>query len=362
MRAFEAFLSDEGGVGTVWGLLWFILFVGIGGLAVDTTNGFRVQTMLQATADAAAHAGVQSLPDEADAVVTALAYAEKNMASAYYGEVLAQDEVDVGVWDPVARTFTDGGAPANAVRVTLHSTAATGNPVPVNFLRIIGLMAWDINVQAIAAMGGDGDICLSNGFLSKGKVYSGSENDYIHDICIHGEMGVKVGSTNTFEPGVSVSMPDLSLLEESQDNVGLSEALQEQGMDLPLVNQVPTIVAGLIDGSYTPPGYITQPIEWVQYLPSNGNLVPGTMYVVEEVVDFGSGSSGAHLQISDIGVVSNKEIKTGSAVDLSNVLLATTDKVTIGSENLIGSSDYCNSGLGEVSIPEFQREVQHLPS
>ena len=55
-KTLHEFLSDEGGVGTVWGLLWFILFVGIGGLAVDTTNGFRVQTMLQATADAAAHA------------------------------------------------------------------------------------------------------------------------------------------------------------------------------------------------------------------------------------------------------------------------------------------------------------------
>ena len=60
MRAFEMFLSDEDGAGTVWGLLWFILFVGIGGMAVDTTNAYRIQTIMQATADAAAHAAVHS--------------------------------------------------------------------------------------------------------------------------------------------------------------------------------------------------------------------------------------------------------------------------------------------------------------
>ena len=46
------FLSDEQGVGTVMGLLWFMLLVGITGMAVDATNGFRNRTMLQATADA----------------------------------------------------------------------------------------------------------------------------------------------------------------------------------------------------------------------------------------------------------------------------------------------------------------------
>ena len=61
------FLNDELGGGTVMGLLWFILLVGITGLAVDTFNGFRTRTMLQATTDAdaaaAALAGVIDLPN-----------------------------------------------------------------------------------------------------------------------------------------------------------------------------------------------------------------------------------------------------------------------------------------------------------
>ena len=56
------FLSDEHGAGTIMGLLWFMLLVGITGMAVDVTNGFRNRTMLQATADAAVLAGAIDLP------------------------------------------------------------------------------------------------------------------------------------------------------------------------------------------------------------------------------------------------------------------------------------------------------------
>ncbi len=58
------FLNDELGGGTVMGLLWLILLVGITGVAVDLINGSRNHTMLQATADADAVAlgGAIDLP------------------------------------------------------------------------------------------------------------------------------------------------------------------------------------------------------------------------------------------------------------------------------------------------------------
>jgi hypothetical protein len=37
----SSFMADQRGGGTVMGLLWFVLLVGICGLAVDSTNGFR---------------------------------------------------------------------------------------------------------------------------------------------------------------------------------------------------------------------------------------------------------------------------------------------------------------------------------
>ncbi len=86
------FARDEHGAGTIMGLLWFILLVGITGLAVDTINGFRTRTMLQATvdadADSAALAGVIDLPNEAMAVASAVAYSAGNMPATLYGSVL----------------------------------------------------------------------------------------------------------------------------------------------------------------------------------------------------------------------------------------------------------------------------------
>ncbi len=84
------FLNDELGGGTVMSLLWFILLVGIISLAVDTINGLRNRTMLQATADAdaAALGDAIDLPAAAAAVTSAAAYSTGIMPAALYGSVL----------------------------------------------------------------------------------------------------------------------------------------------------------------------------------------------------------------------------------------------------------------------------------
>ena len=94
------FFTDQRGGGTIMGLIWFMLLVGITGMAVDSTNGFRSRTMLQATADATALAGAIDLPDEAAAVATAVAYSVENMGIDISGSVLDPAEVHVGLWDP----------------------------------------------------------------------------------------------------------------------------------------------------------------------------------------------------------------------------------------------------------------------
>jgi Flp pilus assembly protein TadG len=55
--SFRSFLRDESGSYTIWSLIWFSLYVAIGGLAVDMTDAYRNQTLLQSTADASALAG-----------------------------------------------------------------------------------------------------------------------------------------------------------------------------------------------------------------------------------------------------------------------------------------------------------------
>ena len=78
-------LNDARGGGSVMGLPWFILFVGITGPAVDTVNGFGARSMLQA-ALAAALGGAIDLP--AAAVTSVVAYSAGNMPAALYGSVL----------------------------------------------------------------------------------------------------------------------------------------------------------------------------------------------------------------------------------------------------------------------------------
>ncbi len=105
----DRFLRDEGGGYTIWGLTWFILYVGIGGLAVDVTDAFRNQTMLQATADSAALAGIVSpLGDESEVDTWAVTYAAFNMSPSVHGDVLKTTEVDIGRWNFTTRSFSVG--------------------------------------------------------------------------------------------------------------------------------------------------------------------------------------------------------------------------------------------------------------
>ncbi len=353
-KCIRGFLCDEGGASTILSIFWFILFVGIGGLAVDITNGFRVETMMQATADSAAHAAVIDLPDANAAVDTALAYAESNMPALLYGAVLAANDVEIGIWQPNGRVFTPGAAPPNAVRVTVRSTRATGNPVGVSFLRIIGLREWNINVAAIAAYSVSGN-CLDNyGFIARGFVDSGSENNY-YDVCIHGEEYVKVGSQNNFYDDTQVSMHDLGLLDDGSDNSGLHPevpegALFQQSYDPPMVDQVDDIITGLSGGGslpINPPTFLTQ-TSHVSQLPNP--LVEGTLYIVDGPDDVVIPSDAV---LNNIGVVVLNDLKkllVGSKVSLSNVLLAARNNVEVGSENQIGHSNYCNTGQGAVFI------------
>jgi len=200
----DRFLRDERGGYTIWGLLWFMLYVGIGGLAVDVTDAYRNQTMLQATADAAALAGIMSPLDDEDEVDTwAVANAEFNMASSVHGEVLKTTEVDIGTWNFTDREFSVGGANPNAVRAITRRDATNENPVATNFLRIIGLQTWNVTAEGIAAYGVDE--CGNNGILSCGKLDFKTHTSFVNNICLIGKGGFQYRRNGTtFETGVYV--------------------------------------------------------------------------------------------------------------------------------------------------------------
>ena len=242
------FLNDEQGGGTIMGLLWFILLVGITGMAVDVTDGFRSKTMLQATADASALAAAIDLPDEVTVVATAVAYSDTNMATDYYGTVLLDADVDIGSWDASTHIFTVGTTLPDAVRVRTRRSIENNNPAPVNFLRIIGLMNWNVTTYAIAQR--FIPACLLNDGLVARGVIDISGNNTFQGICLHSQDHVEVQNHNIWvQPGVSISMPDTDDFEVAQVkfNPGALEALREDILDPRMVNDLPNVIATLQD-------------------------------------------------------------------------------------------------------------------
>jgi len=230
-------------------LFWFALLVGITGMAVDVTDGLRQRTMLQATADASALAGAIDLPNAAAAVGTAVSYSVDNMDLDNNGHVLDASDVRVGLWDPDNHSLDIGAADPDAVMVTVNRSADNGNAVQANFLRIMGLMSWNVTAQAVAQRFIPD--CLKDGLIARNQVDMSSNNGFYNEICIHGEQGVNIQSNNFFEPGVNVSMPDLAMLElpasGMTSNDGLPAALRENYLDPRMVNHIDEIIQGVLD-------------------------------------------------------------------------------------------------------------------
>ncbi len=217
---FHKFLRDESGGYTIWSLIWFSLYVAMGGLAVDMTDAYRNQTLLQSTADASALAAVMSLPDQDDGLAQALIYAADNMGPAINGLVLDDDEVIFGNWDFSARTFTPGTASPNAVRVITRRDDANNNPLATNFLRILSLWGlpldrWNISVEAIAAR--FFPPCLLENALIAGNRVDLTSNSILNNVCIHGQnriedpghdYAVEIQNNGIIYDTVFITMPD----------------------------------------------------------------------------------------------------------------------------------------------------------
>ena len=348
------FLNDELGGGTIMGLLWFMLLVGITGMAVDTTNGFRNRTMLQATADAAVLAAVIDLPDEAAALASAVASSQANMPDELYGPVLVAGDVEIGAWRVAVRDFEEGevvvdaldpagGLFPDSVRVTLHQTAANANAVPVNFLRIMGLQSWDVNVEAVAQRYLPD--CLTDGLVARGIVDISSNNGFINEICIHGQQGVEMQNHNDYELGVNVSMPDLDYqlvipTGGMESNPGLLEAVREQSFEPRMVNHVNEIMADILAlEDYVMPSYIDTSggegggfrlcigMDCVWISDGTGGT-PLTVEVRDEKWDFADAAPGNvyHIQCSN-----NKTVGIPNGTELWEVVIVADCLIGVGS-------------------------------
>ena len=359
-RAFRCrFLGDEQGGGTIWALFWFLVVVAFAGLAVDTTDGLRNRTMLQATADAAALAAAIDLPDADAAVDTARAYAAANMGGDLHGTVLAPDDVVVGRWAEDAHTVIVDHPDPDAVWVTVRRSAANNNPVPVNFLRILGLQTWNVRAQAVAQQ--FIPRCIRDGLVARRIVDISSNNDFSRLICVHGQEGVHMQNGNAFEAGTIVSMPDHAMLGipagGMESNPGLPEALRENILDPRMVNYVDEVMQRFLNLDPTVlPGYIDseRSVLTVDEKFDLSTAEAGRVYHVECKANKNA-TIPSNATIREVVIIADCEIRIGAGATLVNVGLGSRsggarkiDKANIGvSANVqLGKPDGCADGGG----------------
>ena len=118
------FARDTQGSTIIMVAVGLLMILGVASLSIDALYLYVLKDRLQTTADIAALAAVQDIEDEDQAIATAIEYVTRNMDTQDHGEVLSPADVVLGRWDTDARSFTPGGAPANAVQVTTRRDEA----------------------------------------------------------------------------------------------------------------------------------------------------------------------------------------------------------------------------------------------
>lgn len=127
------------------------VLLGGAGFAVDYAHYTMVKGELQGAADAAAAAGAISLPSTTDARAAALRLAHMNVAASL-GTVAEESDVELGIYNPVDRSFSVSSLLPNAVRVTTGRTVARENAPGAMFSAILGFEHQEIHAVAIAVL------------------------------------------------------------------------------------------------------------------------------------------------------------------------------------------------------------------
>ena len=258
------FVHDEDGGYTVWSLLWFSIYVAIGGAAVDISDGYRIKTILQATADASALAAVMSLPDQADGRQQAIDYSRNNMLQNFHGTTVRPSDVEFGVWVHAAGTFTPNGVAPNAARVLARRAGGNENPLATNFLRIIGMTEWDVNAAAIAIQFVPECLRAGNALVAGNRV-DVTSNNIFDNTCVHAQnlaedpahdYAVEIQNNGTIYDGTQISMPNTDDMIDRPticSNDGLCEPGTIFGADMMPADafSVEDIVEGMLDPTST---------------------------------------------------------------------------------------------------------------
>jgi len=149
----KTFTDDRRGAVYIWVAFGMLGMIGFAGLAVDMSYFYAVRNQMQTSADSAALAGAIRMSNVADMKMEAKKYAQMNIVDD--DQILADGDIQRGTWDFASKTFTVGGANANAVRVTTRMAQANGNAAGTFFAGVLGFDNVDISTSAVAAYSTD---------------------------------------------------------------------------------------------------------------------------------------------------------------------------------------------------------------
>ena len=366
------FANCQDGAATGFGLIMAVLLLMFGGLAIDLAQYHAARTQLHAGADAAAHAAlvarIRDRDDKLQAKQVGLRIMEDNMPPSRFGLTvkIEEDDIEFGRLDtsePFPHQFLpdDELGPGHydlpvAARVIASRNSSRTNAVRTYLLKIVGVSELAATTPSVFAT--YQPACLREGFVAEDRVDMQSNNEYLRGFCVHSNNYVSINQNNYFEDGTVVSMPDLSKLELPNSgyerNEGLEEALREDTMDIRILDQLETIMAGLRSGdSEYIPDYITSTIP--NEIPASNNmtqddLMTGAVNVITCANSNGSMSIKGGEVISDVVIVTNCKIDLGSNSRIENAVVATEsthDRSVNGpSRATFGADDGCAPGGG----------------
>jgi Flp pilus assembly protein TadG len=176
-------LKKDRGYAMIYAALVIVILAALLAFAIDLGRVHLVKSQLQATADAAAHAAVWSVPnqdltgsDSTSAYSVAKTVASENVADGS-GVVLdtTKGDVVIGYWSPTNKTFTAAKSQSdyqqsNAVQVTANRSAARSDAVQFNFSAAVnGPSSTDLTATATAMIFGTGTQSNGHGYGVFGK-------------------------------------------------------------------------------------------------------------------------------------------------------------------------------------------------
>ena len=327
-RALRTFRQTEDGSMTLLSLYILAGVMTVSAIAIDFSYLLSARNQLQVAADAAAHAALylRETNSADQARSKAVQVAQYSMPEASYGAVLRPSDAEFGSWDYARKTFTPDPDSVSAVRVVPGRDATRGEDA--------------VDIQ--------------------------SNNGFSNGFCLHSNTYVSVNSTNTFEAGTVVSMPDKEDIDLPRSgfvsNEGLHAALRNGYYRLRVLRQMEDIYDDLYFayGKFLP-DYITSnvPLSLTKKKMTTADFISGRVHRVN--------CSGQSLQIeagsylNKVVLVTASAIKFGSNVTLEDAVVftrSTDDKsISAASALQIGRNDHCAAGGGAQILTHGGLEV-----